>query len=548
MKTIIIPKTPLSDKSKQSVSSSMKSRINKLNKFMPTRVVAQKASSTGTTIDADRARCREMRRRVREGLTDYVRNENDTELHELMQPLFRNKSLVVWSLDHHIGPMSDLRNIFEPLGVEFIEHTLYHHCEIMCTCDQISNTPMFNRHNILHIQPQLLNDFYNKYKNDKDITRTDAFVVAYSIPLIELFEKLNRSIIVVDALRYEVTLRNNVIHWKSLNELIRKLVLSDAHRGRHVIGANNLYDVEYIQYFTGIKPEYIPSFCAYTGERYNPTRHSYLYARRPNRPVGDFWNKPFEKQYKTINASFKIMELTKAYKKFDFSTIAAHLGIVYLPYQVSLMMFFEQYRMDIPIFVPSAKYLLKLHMEHYLVYDKSLRNYRRYAASLIPPHQTYILNHTFLEHYNVTENVSIELPSDASFSQQLNTSNVIGTESDHIGASTTARVKTKARRITRAVTRTLVRNVSRVFDPNNEVDAESVSYWFSFSDFYTFPHVNYFESPEQLVDILHNMTLTRLRDISGRMHMWNVQELKNLLRYWRTRLSHIADLSIHKPN
>ena len=515
-------------------------------------IVPKKSNISGihqtkiSTTPDPKARCKEMRRRVREGLIDYARNEGDEELNKLLRPLFTKKKLVVWSLDHHIGPISDLRNLFEPLGVEFIEHTLYHNCELMCTCDQLENTPLFNQKNILHIQSQMIKEFYNRYNNERDIVRTDAFVVTYSIPLVELYELLNRSIIVLDALRYEVTLRHDTNRWNALNERIRNLVLADVHRGRHIIGANSRYDVEYMHYFTGIKPEYIPNFCAYTGEHYNPSRHSFLYARRPLRQVGDYWYKPFENHYKKINATFQILELTKAYKNFDFSTIASHLGVVYLPYQTSLMMFFEQYRMDIPLFAPSLEFLVKLHMEHYLVYDKSLRNWNRFDRSLIAPHPTYNVTHTWIEHYNLTQNVSIDeisspVPTN-SHSSKLPRSISNATARDN---STPTLIQFRAKM--RAITRALTRKRSRVLDPNNEVDPVSVSYWFSLSDFYTFPHIVTFNSTEQLVEILQDITLDSLRDISKQMHRWNIQELKNLLRYWRRRLSDIARLSTHRP-
>ena len=424
----------------------------------------------------NRNRCREIRRRISFGVLDYATREGDTELVQLLTPLFTERPLVVWSADHHMAPIADLRSIFEPLGVRFIEHTLYmpNRCAILCTCDQIGSVKVLNDKNILDPKPEVLEQFWNVYRDDREMQNVDAFLVTYAIPLVEVFARFNSSIITVPALRYERTLWGDKERWKALNKRIRKLFTNP----RNEVGANNIYDQQYVKYFTGIEPHYIPSFCAYTGERYNPTRSSYLYARRVYQPVGAYWTAPFQQHYARVNATFKLFELRELYEVFEFADLCAHLGLVYLPYQVSIMMFFELYRMDIPLFAPSLELLTRLHYEHLLVYDRTLAYMERLNGSAIPAHP----------------------------SQKMTP------------------------------------------DPNNDYDADKLRHWLSFSDFFTFPSVSYFESAERLIDTLESTTLDRLKEISDSMHKFNVKSLKIILRYWRSKLLLIAQYSPHRPH
>ena len=91
------------------------------------------------------------------------------------------------------------------------------------------------------------------------MARVDAVVSYYPIALLEYFLPLNKTLFLVSQVRYE-NRRWGEQQWKVFNaELIE--LSKDA---RHLIGANIVYDPEYITYFTGMTVEYIASFCGYT--------------------------------------------------------------------------------------------------------------------------------------------------------------------------------------------------------------------------------------------------------------------------------------------
>lgn len=279
--------------------------------------------------------CKETNRLKHWGLVDYVRWDGDPELKQLVQPLFKKKPLVVWHLDLHTGPVADIRALIGPLGVEVVEHTEFPppKCNFpRCMCSQSEKISPYIPHNPVRPSKEL----YEKVATDPlaapDIARADAFLITCTTPLVELYMRYNRSIIVAQAIRYEYTAYGDLNKWREMNERIRAIY---KHR-QHVIGANSLFDVEYMHYFTGVRPDYIPSFCPYTGAHYQPVRKSFLYARRHKvHQIGSFWAEQFDREYYRIRATFSITQMMDLYDcGYFFSDLAKHLGIVHLPYQV----------------------------------------------------------------------------------------------------------------------------------------------------------------------------------------------------------------------
>ena len=173
------------------------------------------------------------------------------------------------------------------------------------------------------------------------------------------------------------------------------------------------------------------------------------------------------------------------------------------------MSFFEHYNMGIPLFVPSLDFLTSLHMKHHYVQDRTCHP-GKLGGSGLPVHPAY----------NGSARVRVTVNNDA----KRNSSSAPGTQSQPS-------------------------NEYLILDPNNDFDERALRYWLSLSDFYTFPHVAYFNSVENLVDILEKMWRepARLLAIHETMRATNRERLKSLLRYWRRRLLDIAEYSPHKP-
>ena len=61
--------------------------------------------------------------------------------------------------------------------------------------------------------------------------------------------------------------RENPQRWEAWVKNLKKI----AKDPRNIIAANNHYDLEYIKYFTGIEPAYIPAYCGYVNTDYHPS-------------------------------------------------------------------------------------------------------------------------------------------------------------------------------------------------------------------------------------------------------------------------------------
>ena len=130
-----------------------------------------------TSLPPKYARCKEIRRRVSWGALYYAKWDGDVELNELVKPIFTIKRLVVWSIDHHFGPISDIRSIIEPLGVEFIEHSIIHpqKCHRMCNCDLSKERRSFD-YNSWNPNKNTFQQISSDSIAAPDIARADAFL------------------------------------------------------------------------------------------------------------------------------------------------------------------------------------------------------------------------------------------------------------------------------------------------------------------------------------------------------------------------------------
>jgi hypothetical protein len=184
----------------------------------------------------------------------------------------------------------------------------------------------------------------------------------------ELYMPFNRSMIIIASTRYELW-RFRPREWIKWNENLIKI----SQDPKNIIAANNLYDAEYIRYFTGINVTLLPSFCNYTNSVYNPKRNEFLLAPIHAEHFDLLFNtllKDSLERYYTKN-KIEIVPIRKIYRNYEYSDLTNHPAIIYVPYQVSVMSLFEQYRMNIPLVFPSLNLLTHWHYKYGLVNEKT---------------------------------------------------------------------------------------------------------------------------------------------------------------------------------
>jgi hypothetical protein len=166
---------------------------------------------------------------------------------------------------------------------------------------------------------------------------------------------------------------------------------------------------------------------------------------------------------------------------FGYSDLVQHPAIIFLPYQVSMMSFFEFYSMEIPMILPSLKFFAKLHFEDSIIQERSWRRVYRNEiaeASVLPRH--------------------------------LNSSSRF------------------------------------LSDPNNELSLSAIEEWLSLSDFYQFPYVLTFNSWKELFQILISYKLDDWKEVSQKMHAFNLERESSQELKWATILEKIRRKEIEK--
>lgn len=85
-------------------------------------------------------------------------------------------------------------------------------------------------------------------------------------------------------------------------------------------------------------------------------------------------------------------------------------------------------------------------------------------------------------------------------------------------------------------------------DPNDEQRRHAIEYWMKFADFYQWPHIEYYESVDELVVKLNGMTQSKLMEISKKMNEHNMQVKQDIINKWKEILLQIASDSPNKPH
>ena len=177
------------------------------------------------------------------------------------------------------------------------------------------------------------------------------------------------------------------------------------------------------------------------------------------------------------------------YPTYEYEDLAKHPAAVIIPYQVSFMLFFELYRMAIPLFVPSPELLIKWHFNDNILCERTWNG----INGRLPKGKSDIPRHVMADELDVL-----------------------------------------------------------VEDPNNELDRDSILKWIRYSDFYEMPYVTQFNSFDELVRILKNSiggerlvnegTLSvDFRKISGKMLEYINVESDRVSREWDLIIKEIKE-------
>lgn len=398
-----------------------------------------------------------------------------------------NEKIVLWSSDFHISPIADIKSFlrlhFPQENIEIIDKSLSGHCHLTHTCQR--DLQVLNRENGITLGScpnELRRSFYRRYREDAEFLSVDAFVCTHATSLCEVFMPFDKPMILIASTRYEIG-RHDERRWRQWNENLVRI----AGKNFNVIAANNLYDLEYVKYFTGLRQvQYLPNLCEYVNTYYDDVRgggggdgvlrRSEEVLLAPARGIDpsllDSFSRHFHHYLSTSKKSLSIRKIRDLYPHYEYADVSQHRAVVVLPYQVSFMTFFEFYRMAVPMFVPSPSLLATWHHRHQTLSERTW-------------------------HYVFTKEVT--------------------------SSSAIPRAQNSTSRLTS--------------DPNDDSSYEAILQWVTLSDLYSFPHIQQFTSWQHLFDQLTSHDTRSLREISSLMSEHNKRLEAEQVEKWR----HIID-------
>jgi hypothetical protein len=379
--------------------------------------------------------------------------------------------------DFHGGPAACNREVLWEVGVVLHAEVDFANCRFSGTCPQRLKVLAHNDGHTFGMEPcpqQLRRSFFDAYRDDPEMARADIVFCSHPAANCEAYLPLNRSLVIYATTRLEFGRDDDSVWWRRPH-----LGKRSSWRWRHwvenmqaaarspwvAVAANNLFDVHYVRYHTGITPQYIPSWCGGIGALYQrraglPWLLGPYRDNLPHASDGSAWEVPLLRSFRQAIARrgqrHRVRRMREVFPRgYEYKDLAAHPGVILVPYQVSFMSFFEFYRMEIPLFAPSLDLFVQWQREYGVCYERVYGHPQR-LVDLLP-------DSTLLEER---------------------------------------------------------------FDPTAD-DEPSLRYWLNKSDWYVFPHVTLFDSWDHLLELLDEANLDAISARMHEFNLAQHAELRN---------------------
>ena len=345
------------------------------------------------------------------------------------QPSAKQHEAYIWTTDLHAGPIGCQIQMFDSLEIGVLAQVDFPNCKFfhntnghnLCATDRkgLLNNEM--RGYSLDPLPEItIARLKRHYRRVSAFQKADYVFCAHPVANCEIYLDSGKTMIVYATTRIEFGRNDEYVWWRKRylgqdkDERWFSWATTLAMLGsssRHIVAANNLYDATYIEYMTGTKVLYIPSWCAgspsdFSRIRYSPEASEFVLV--PYRLNLEFdkasipqqgWPENDDRQYgddilqhpifTTLHhlepeRGFKLVSMKNALNGEFKSVLQFHRfrGLVFIPYQASTMFFFEVYRACVPILAPSKSLLTHWIESERLMWEVSYGDPKRINVSL----------------------------------------------------------------------------------------------------------------------------------------------------------------------
>ena len=280
------------------------------------------------------------RSRVRSLLKSIEHQIFTRNFFQLIIFFFPKKNVRFFSIDLHTSVTRDIENFVRKSGGKFTRWSIAGTAKFFN--DPNLRTSYVSNHSWRRINPEIIEKFHKRYQIF--LSRQNIFCVSYTFSFVQLFEKTNKPILVVNAIRYESPFTLNETKFKALNKSLENL----SKKGLLTVISNNLGDQDYLKQLSNIDSIYIPILCDYI---------------TPMKSINENWvvisrNKDFSrviaKYGKNLVSQYDLYPNGYTFKEFSNNK-----GVVLIPQNISLMKLFELTTGGFPVRIPSDRLLLE---------------------------------------------------------------------------------------------------------------------------------------------------------------------------------------------
>jgi hypothetical protein len=299
--------------------------------------------------------------------------------------------IYLWNSDFHGAPIGCNMGLFFDIGVVTHAEVDGPHCKHFNVCRRRLKVLRYDDWRGVSLDPnpaRLTRKFVAAYKNDPEMARVDVVMCSHPVANCELYLGLNKPLVLYATTRLEFGRLDRFVDWRkpyiTAASAYRwaawvKTVQTLAAQPWNAVLANNWYDAHYIKYHTGVMPTVLPSWC---GTHAHPLPYKaqrggevLIVPYRENLDFPEFrsaetWAHPVLAGLRQASGfadtltRFSFTRMRDAYSSYTLEQVAAHPALLYIPYQSSVMSFFEFYRLEVPIFAPSHALLCDWQRKH----------------------------------------------------------------------------------------------------------------------------------------------------------------------------------------
>jgi hypothetical protein len=247
----------------------------------------------------------------------------------------------LYGIDCHVATREDHRTLFKKLGHDFRSFSISGHTWVVDESPVVTGTDLkaglrgiIGGDTVARFQ-----DEWARYFQDENF---DAFVVSYPPAFALLFEGLGKPVIMHIPIRYEHPWTHDWKRWETFNQKLRDGI----DKGWIIPVANSVYDQKYFEGYVGRKCHYIPSVCSYFPKSRTGTGKGWVSWSHDSTGVPGINDR---------RVAFG--------DRYPWSRVVSLRGVVWIPYNVSIMSLFEHYWADLTVLVPSLKLLMDLYRQ-----------------------------------------------------------------------------------------------------------------------------------------------------------------------------------------